>query len=135
MLLAVQGDHARLEGRFQIADSLEVQCEVGGELEIGRRLVVGENATVRADVRTVNAVIRGTYEGNMIATGDVQVTSTGKVKGNVQTDSLVISEGGLFNGNVRKIGNGRPVAGPVQLADDGDDDDRVVEAFRHIDRA
>jgi len=46
----------------------------------------------------------------MVATGNVEITETGRVSGNIQTDSLVISKGGFFNGNVTKInevGNGQ----------------------------
>jgi cytoskeletal protein CcmA (bactofilin family) len=39
----------------------------------------------------------------MVATGNVEITTTGRVSGNIQTDSLVISKGGFFNGNVTKI--------------------------------
>jgi len=54
-------------------------------------------------VRTVDAVVMGVYEGNMVATGNMEITSTGRVEGNLKTDSLVISKGGFFNGNVQKI--------------------------------
>ena len=39
----------------------------------------------------------------MVATGNVEITSTGRVAGNIETDSMVISKGGFFNGNVVKI--------------------------------
>ena len=29
-LLTVVGDHARMEGKFDIADSIQIECEVGG---------------------------------------------------------------------------------------------------------
>ncbi|HEX7118950.1 MAG TPA: polymer-forming cytoskeletal protein [Longimicrobiales bacterium] len=127
-LLAIRGDHARIEGKFQIADSLEIQCEIGGELDVGGKLVIGERGVVKADVRTVDAVIMGSYEGNMVASGDVEIASTGKVMGNIKTDSLVIHKGGFFNGNVSKIKEGsdavtatpRPIA--VEKKDESPDE-------------
>ena len=44
----------------------------------------------------------GTFEGNLVATGNVEIATTGKVTGNLKTDSLVIGKGGFFNG---KVGN------------------------------
>jgi cytoskeletal protein CcmA (bactofilin family) len=102
-LLTIVGDHARMEGKFEIADSIQVECEVGGELNVGGKLVIGEKGVVNADVRTVDAIIMGQYDGNMVATGNVEITATGRVSGNIETDSLVISKGGFFNGNVIKI--------------------------------
>lgn len=105
-LLTVTGDDARIEGDFKITDSLHIECEIRGSLEVGGKVVIGEHGIVRADVHTVDALIMGTYEGNMIATGDVEIASTGRVTGNIQTDSLVIEKGGFFNGNVEGIETG-----------------------------
>jgi len=102
-LLTIVGDHAKLEGKFDIADSIQIECEVGGELNVGGKLVIGTKGVVHANVQTVDSIIQGQYEGNMVATGNVEITATGRVSGNIETDSLVISKGGFFNGNVVKI--------------------------------
>ena len=102
-LLTVMGGDARLEGKFDITDSIEIECKVGGELKVGGKLVIGERGSVHADVRTVDAIIHGEYEGNMVATGSVEISPSGRVDGNIETNSLVISKGGFFNGNVVKL--------------------------------
>jgi cytoskeletal protein CcmA (bactofilin family) len=102
-LLTIVGEHARMEGKFDIADSIQVECEVGGELNVGGKLVIGQKGVVHANVQTVDAIIMGQYEGNMVATGNVEIAETGRVSGNIQTDSLVISKGGFFNGNITKM--------------------------------
>jgi cytoskeletal protein CcmA (bactofilin family) len=99
-LLSITGQMAKMHGRFEIADSLHVECEMGGELVVGGQLVIGERGEVNADVQTVDAIIQGSYAGNLIASGTVEITATGRVTGNIETDSLVISKGGFFNGNV-----------------------------------
>ena len=105
-LLTVVGESAKMEGKFEIADSIQIECEVGGELVVGGKLVIGEKGVVNANVQTVDAIIMGHYDGNMVASGNVEITATGRVSGNIQTDSLVISKGGFFNGNVTKINEG-----------------------------
>src|SRR5688572_29644733 len=102
-LLTVVGETAKMEGKFDIADSIQIECEVGGELRVGGKLVIGEKGVVNANVETVDAIILGHYDGNMTATGNVEIAATGRVSGNIKTDSLVISKGGFFNGNVSKI--------------------------------
>src|SRR5205809_7114783 len=117
-LLTIIGERARMDGKFDIADSIQVECEVGGELNVGGKLVIGEKGIVHANVQTVDAIIMGRYEGTMVATGNVEITETGHVSGNIQTDSLVISKGGLFSGDVTKT-NGQPSAQrPVYLIED-----------------
>ena len=102
-LLSIMGGSAKLEGKFDISDSIQIECEVGGEMTVGGRLVIGQSGTVHADVHTVDAVIMGSYEGNLVATGNVEITATGRVLGNLETDSLVIAKGGFFNGTVVKM--------------------------------
>src|SRR5512136_931177 len=87
-LLAIVGQQSRVEGKFEVADSIEIECEIDGELTVGGRPVIGEQGVVTADVHTVGAVIRGRYDGNMVATGNVEITATGRVSGNIETDSL-----------------------------------------------
>jgi len=117
-LLAITGQRAKLDGRFEITDSVHVECEIGGELIVGGQLVIGEHGVVRADVETVDAVIHGVYEGNLVATGTVEIAATGRVAGNLETDSLVISKGGFFNGNVVKINESGGKERPVYLLDE-----------------
>ena len=112
-LLTVVGEHCRMEGKFDITDSIQVECEVGGEMNVGGKLVIGQKGVVNANVQTVDAVIMGHYEGNMIATGNVEIAETGRVSGNITTDSLVISKGGFFNGNISKM-NESPALQVVQ---------------------
>jgi len=109
-LLTVLGESAHLEGKFTIGDSIQIECEVVGEINVEGRLVIGDRGVVRADVETVDALIRGRYEGKMVATGNVEITSTGRVSGNIETDSLVISKGALFNGTVSKMKRSQEIA-------------------------
>ncbi|MFQ5961223.1 MAG: polymer-forming cytoskeletal protein [Candidatus Methylomirabilales bacterium] len=102
-VFTVVGSGAKLEGTFEVADSIQIECEVGGQLKVGKRLVIGEQGSLRADVETVDAIIHGQYKGNMVATGSVEITPTGRVAGKIETDSLVISKGGFFNGRTVKL--------------------------------
>jgi len=42
-LLTIVGQQSRVEGKFEIADSIQIECEVGGELTVGGKLVGGGN--------------------------------------------------------------------------------------------
>jgi cytoskeletal protein CcmA (bactofilin family) len=118
-LLTVVGETARMEGKFEIADSIQIECEVGGELRVGGKLVIGEKGVVHANVETVDAIIMGQYDGNMTATGNVEIATTGRVSGNIRTDSLVISKGGCFSGNVTKMNEDSATGQrPVYLVED-----------------
>ena len=122
-LLSLVGESATFEGKFEVADSIDIECEVRGELVVGGKIVIGQKGVVRANVQTLDAVIHGVYEGNIVATGDVEIAATGRVNGNIETDSLVIAKGGVFNGTVsRPKRDGTtplPAVRPLHVVDDG----------------
>lgn len=61
-LLTVAGEHARIEGKFDITDSIQIECEVGGELNLDGKLVIGEKGIVNANVQTAKG---GFFNGNI----------------------------------------------------------------------
>ena len=85
-LLAVFGSDACLEGKFTIGESIQIECEIAGEINVEGKLVIGEKGIVRATVNTVDAIIRGQYQGDMVATGDVEITETGRVTGPLERE-------------------------------------------------
>ncbi len=116
-ILTVMGKDAKLEGKIETEGSIQIECEVSGELKVRRKLVIAQSGSVRADVQTTDVTIHGEYEGNMVATGSVEITPTGRVDGNIETNSIIISKGGMFNGNVAKLKESEAEEGkpPIQL--------------------
>ncbi len=47
-------------------------------------------------------MIHGRYEGDLVATGSVEITPTGRVTGTIRTNSLIIAEGAVVNGRVTR---------------------------------
>ena len=82
-LLTVMGVSAHFEGKFNITESIQIECEVAGEINVDGKLVIGDRGVVKADVHTTDAIIMGQYEGNMVATGNVEIAASGRVSGNI----------------------------------------------------
>lgn len=102
-LLTITGDSAVVEGKFRVSKSIEIDCEIKGQLDIDGLIVIQKSGYVNADVKTTDAQIIGKYEGSMEASGNVEIKETGIVSGNIKTDSLIINKGGIFSGNVTRI--------------------------------
>ncbi len=102
-LLTIVGNKARVEGKLDVSQSIEIACEVVGELIVDGKMVIQKEGSVSADVNTTDATIIGKFEGNLKGTGKVEITETGIVSGNIKTDSLVINEGGIFSGKVTRL--------------------------------
>jgi len=126
-LLSIQGETAKVDGKFVVSKSIEIDCEIKGKLDVDGQIIIQKNGFVNADVKTKDAEIIGRFDGNMEALGNVEIKETGVVYGNIKTDSLVISKGGIFSGNVTRINDTanagpKPVIDPLRDHDSGTDD-------------
>ena len=102
-LLTIAGEEAKLDGKFTVSHSIEIDCEVIGELEVAGLVTIQKGGNVSADVKTADAVVIGNYKGNMEASGSVEIKEEGIVSGDIKTDSLIIAKGGSFSGNVSRL--------------------------------
>lgn len=66
-------------------------------------LIVGNNGTVDANIEVANAVIHGTINGDIIATQRLELGRAAKVTGNIQTPSLIIEQGAIFEGSCKML--------------------------------
>jgi len=103
VLLTITEDSAVVEGKFVISQSIEIDCEVKGQLDVDGQVIIQRDGFVNADIKTIDAEVIGHYEGNMEASGNVEIKETGVVNGTIKTDSLIINKGGIFSGNVSRI--------------------------------
>lgn len=66
-------------------------------------LIVGANGKVDANIEVAVAVIHGTVNGDIIATQRLELGRAAKLNGNIQTASLMIEPGALFEGSCKMI--------------------------------
>jgi cytoskeletal protein CcmA (bactofilin family) len=66
-------------------------------------LIVGANGKVDANIEVAIAMIHGTVNGDIIATQRLELGRAAKLNGNIQTTSLVIEPGALFEGTCKMI--------------------------------
>ena len=66
-------------------------------------LIVGANGKVDANIEVAVAMIHGTINGDIIATQRLELGRAAKVTGNVQTPSLVIEQGAIFEGSCKMM--------------------------------
>jgi cytoskeletal protein CcmA (bactofilin family) len=74
-------------------------CEEGIIQTVGN-IVVGPEAKVAADLIAENVSVSGAVTGKIIASGRLEILSTGKVWGDVEVGSFLLDENGYFRGNL-----------------------------------
>lgn len=66
-------------------------------------LIIGAGGTVEATIEVAVATIQGTCNGDIIATQRIELGRAAKLNGNIQTPSLMIEQGAVFEGSCKMI--------------------------------
>ncbi|HSX48088.1 MAG TPA: polymer-forming cytoskeletal protein, partial [Candidatus Nanoarchaeia archaeon] len=103
----VIGAGVRIRGTLISDGDVSIEGSLSGEIKTSSNLVLGVNATVKANVAGRNVRITGQLNGNIKATDETSISETGKVVGNINTSTLSIGTGAVFIGSVSMV---EPVA-------------------------
>ena len=91
----------RIKGEVTGSEDLFVDGQEEGKVNLSNGiLTVGPNGEVKADIFAREVIVRGKIEGKVTGREKVQLSSTGQVLGEVQTERLAIEEGALLKGKV-----------------------------------
>lgn len=100
------GRGVRLEGKLTFSGTVRIDATFQGSIVTDGVLVVGDQASVDADIACGTVVIEGRVNGNVVAKESVELRSTARLKGDIEAPALAIERGASFEGASR-----RPAAG------------------------
>ena len=93
------GSGTIVTGETTFKAMLRIDGQLSGRISSGSgTLTIGSNGKVDANIEVAVAIIHGTVNGGIVATRRLEFGRTAKVYGNIQTQSLVIEQGAIFEG-------------------------------------
>lgn len=92
------GNGSSFNGSLNVEGTLRIDGTVEGEIKINGDVIIGKTGLLRASVKGHNVTVAGQVHGNIILDGKLEISSTGKVTGDIEVAKLVISEGAVFKG-------------------------------------
>ena len=95
------GKETAFEGRLTFQGTIRIDGHVKGEISSTGTLVIGEEATIEADIHVSYIIISGEIRGNIIADKRIEIHAPGRVFGNIQAPIIIMEEGVIFEGNCR----------------------------------
>ena len=87
-----------IKGHVRFTNDLVVDGKIEGEIDSDGSLTVGENARVRAEIRTRSVVIYGKVHGNIIVSDRVEIKANAELVGDIKAATLSIEAGAVFVG-------------------------------------
>jgi cytoskeletal protein CcmA (bactofilin family) len=98
---SVIGTGMKVLGDIETSGMLKVEGTVEGSIRGARQLALGRTGIIQGDVHADEVVLGGRVIGSVIAAERVEIQSSCRIEGDIQTKSIVVLEGGIINGSVR----------------------------------
>ena len=95
------GRGVRFEGKLTFAGTVRIDASFVGTIITNDVLVVGEAARIDANITCGTIVVHGEVNGNIQAKTGVEIKSSAKVRGDLETSALVVEKGAFFQGASR----------------------------------
>lgn len=95
------GQSIFIKGELTGNEDLTIEGKVEGNIELkDHNLIIGTNGRIDAQLFAKNITIMGEVNGNVYAEERVELTKSGKLKGNIIAPRVVIEDGARFKGSV-----------------------------------
>ncbi|PKM83735.1 MAG: cell shape determination protein CcmA [Firmicutes bacterium HGW-Firmicutes-13] len=93
------GKETEMNGSLKASGVVRIDGKYEGNIQTEGDLVIGESAQVQAEIKARNLTLAGRLKGNVEIDNKLEICSTGRLSGDIKVNSLVIEDGGIFEGN------------------------------------
>jgi len=100
-LNALLGRGSEFEGKLTFEGTVRIDGKFTGTIVTGDVLVIGEAAKISAEITCGTIIVHGEVSGNIRAKTAVEFHHPAKYRGNVETPSLMVEKGVIFEGQAK----------------------------------
>ncbi len=98
------GKHSKIVGDILFTGGVHIEGEVEGNLmaeQVDKGfVVVSESGLVKGEIRGPSVIVYGTVNGDVYATGTIELAASAKITGSVYYNLLEMTTGAEVNGNL-----------------------------------
>ena len=98
------GPGSFFDGKLTFEGTVRIDGKLAGEIFSNDVLVIGEGAEVTAEIDVGVLIVEGNVNGNIRGKRAVELHAPARVRGNIETPSLFIDKGVVFEGQCRMEG-------------------------------
>lgn len=97
---SVFGAGVTIEGKIEGDADIRIAGKFKGDIQIKGDLHVEKGARLAAKVSAANVTLGGELDGNVAATGQVRLTESGQMIGDLKASTLTVAAGSRMRGHV-----------------------------------
>jgi cytoskeletal protein CcmA (bactofilin family) len=95
------GKSVQIKGELTGSEDLYLDGSIEGTVDLrDHSLIIGPNGKIKAGITARDLVVHGRVEGNVTATGRVELRKSCTLIGDVSTQRIVIEDGAFFKGAI-----------------------------------
>jgi cytoskeletal protein CcmA (bactofilin family) len=95
------GKSVQIKGELTGSEDLYLDGSIEGTVDLrDHSLIIGPNGKIKAGISARDLVVHGRIEGNITATGRVELRKSCTLIGDVSTQRIVIEDGAFFKGAI-----------------------------------
>lgn len=98
--MSVLGATLVFKGELSADEDLMLQGRVEGSIRHTANLRIGEEGSVKGDIKAKYITVEGCVEGDLRASVSVTITASARVEGNVYAPTVSLIEGAHFKGGI-----------------------------------
>jgi cytoskeletal protein CcmA (bactofilin family) len=104
MASSVLGAGTRLQGTLHVEESIRIDGRLEGNIEQSEGdtqwVIIGPTSEIIGDIRAQNVRVAGKIIGNIIASGNVELTNGAEVRGNIRHGAITVEPGASVHGQL-----------------------------------
>lgn len=112
---SVMNQHLSFDGNLKFSGTLTIDCEFRGSVTTDDTLVVGAQGRLDAEVSAGIIEVSGKVHGNIRAKTRVKILTGGEVYGNIETPTISMDDGVVFEGNCSRPSGQAPRSAQPQV--------------------
>lgn len=118
-VVSIIGPGMRIKGDCRTDGTIRVEGRVEGSVRATKAVVIGKEGLVVGDVETQDAVVAGTVQGSIAAESRVELQSTCRIEGDIQSRRVKLEEGGTVDGRLEMNRSDAPRTSSPQFSTKG----------------
>jgi cytoskeletal protein CcmA (bactofilin family) len=94
------------DGNLKAPAYARIDGQITGDVMVDEGLILGEKGSILGNIITKEMVVYGAVNGN-IQTNSLELKATGKVTGEIRTQTLAVENGAIYNGSLSMTQNNK----------------------------
>ena len=99
----------KISGEISGSGDFQIYGEVAGDCKISGTVTLANNGFWQGTIQADNVIVAGQVEGDIVAGGKVEITSTARISGSVTGEAIAVSEGAIIEGVMKTTGQSDPL--------------------------